>query len=27
LRPPLEALAGTIKPWMTQAVSRYISYD
>jgi membrane protein required for colicin V production len=27
LSPPLEALAGTIKPWLTQAVSRYISYD
>jgi membrane protein required for colicin V production len=27
LSPPLEALAGAIKPWLTQAVSRYISYD
>ncbi|MGZ5178318.1 MAG: CvpA family protein [Burkholderiales bacterium] len=27
LSPPLEALAGAVKPWLTQAVSRYISYD
>jgi membrane protein required for colicin V production len=27
LSPPLEALARLIKPWLTQAVSRYISYD
>jgi membrane protein required for colicin V production len=27
LSPPLEALAGAIKPWLTHAVSRYISYD
>jgi membrane protein required for colicin V production len=27
LSPPLEALARVIKPWLTQAVSRYISYD
>lgn len=27
LSPPLEALAGVVKPWLTQAVSRYISYD
>lgn len=27
LSPPLEALAGTIKPWLTHAVTRYISYD
>lgn len=27
LSPPLEALAGLIKPWLTHAVSRYISYD
>lgn len=27
LSPPLEALAGAIKPWLPQTVSRYISYD
>jgi membrane protein required for colicin V production len=27
LSPPLEALAGAIKPWVTQTLSRYISYD
>jgi membrane protein required for colicin V production len=27
LSPPLEAFARVIKPWLTQAVSRYISYD
>lgn len=27
LSPALEALAGAIKPWLTQTVSRYISYD
>jgi membrane protein required for colicin V production len=27
LSPPLEALAGALKPWLTQTVSRYISYD
>lgn len=27
LSPPLEALAGAVKPWLAQAVSRYISYD
>ena len=27
LSPPLEALAAAAKPWLTQAVSRYISYD
>jgi len=27
LSPSLEALARVIKPWLTQAVSRYISYD
>jgi membrane protein required for colicin V production len=27
LSPPLEALAGAVKPWLTQAISRYISYD
>ena len=27
LSPPLEALAGAIKPWLPQAVSHYISYD
>jgi membrane protein required for colicin V production len=27
LSPPLEALARVVKPWLTQAVSRYISYD
>ena len=27
LSPPLEALAGAVKPWLTHAVSRYISYD
>jgi membrane protein required for colicin V production len=27
LSPPLEALAGAIKPWLPQAVSRYLSYD
>jgi membrane protein required for colicin V production len=27
LSPPLEALAGAIKPWLTQTLSRYISYD
>ena len=26
LSPPLEALAGAVKPWLTQTVSRYISY-
>ena len=27
LSPPLEALAAAVKPWLTQAVARYISYD
>jgi membrane protein required for colicin V production len=27
LSPPLEALAGALKPWLPQAVSRYLSYD
>lgn len=27
LSPPLEALAGALKPWVAQAVARYISYD
>ena len=27
LSPPLEAFARVIKPWLTQAVSRYITYD
>lgn len=27
LSPPLEALAGTLKPWLPTAVSRYLSYD
>jgi membrane protein required for colicin V production len=27
LSPPLEALAGAMKPWLPQAVSRYLSYD
>lgn len=27
LSPPLEALAGAIKPWLPRALSRYISYD
>jgi membrane protein required for colicin V production len=27
LSPPLEALAGALKQWLPQAVSRYISYD
>ena len=27
LSPPLEALAGAVKPWLTQAVSSYITYD
>ena len=27
LSPPLEALAGTIKPWLPQVVSGHLSYD
>ncbi len=27
LSPPLEALAGALKPWLPQAVSQYLSYD
>ena len=27
LSPPLEALAGAIKPWLPRGLSRYISYD
>lgn len=27
LSPPLEALAGALKPWLPTAVSRYLSYD
>ena len=27
LSPPLEALAAAMKPWLPQAVSRYLSYD
>jgi membrane protein required for colicin V production len=27
LSPPLEAAAGAMKPWLPQAVSRYLSYD
>jgi membrane protein required for colicin V production len=27
LSPPLEALAGAVRQWLPQAVSRYISYD
>jgi len=27
LSPPLEALAAVAKPWLTQTVSRYITYD
>jgi membrane protein required for colicin V production len=27
LSPPLEALAGAFKPWLPEAVSRYLSYD
>ena len=27
LSPPLEALAGAMKPWLPQAVSQYLSYD
>ena len=27
LSPPLEALAAAIKPWLPQAVTRYLSYD
>ena len=27
LSPPLEALAGAVKPWLPQGLSRYISYD
>jgi membrane protein required for colicin V production len=27
LSPPLEALAAAMKPWLPQAVARYLSYD
>lgn len=27
LSPPLEAMAGALKPWLPEAVSRYLSYD
>ena len=27
LSPPLEALAAALKPWLPQAVARYLSYD
>ena len=27
LSPPLEALASALKPWLPQAVARYLSYD
>jgi membrane protein required for colicin V production len=27
LSPPLEALAAGLKPWLPQAVARYVSYD
>ena len=27
LSPPLEAIAGALKPWLPQALSRYLSYD
>jgi membrane protein required for colicin V production len=27
LSPPLEALAGALKPWLPKALSRYLSYD
>lgn len=27
LSPPLEAMAGALKPWLPVAVSRYLSYD
>jgi membrane protein required for colicin V production len=27
LSPPLEALAGVMKPWLPQAVAQYLSYD
>ncbi|MES2563193.1 MAG: CvpA family protein, partial [Pseudomonadota bacterium] len=27
LSPPLEAMAGALKPWLPAAVSRYLSYD
>jgi membrane protein required for colicin V production len=27
LSPPLEALAGAVKPWLPQGLSQYISYD
>jgi membrane protein required for colicin V production len=27
LSPPLEAVAAALKPWLPQAIARYLSYD